>query len=77
MTKQRTPALGQSVFIPFVTDGEGIKVKGAALVPFDRIVAVYSDTELSQHGKKIFSVQVASGDAVKIIDKDDKWQAVA
>lgn len=77
MTQQNAPVIGQSVFVPFVTDGEGQKVKGAALVPFDKIDAVYSDVEYSTSGKRVFSVRLASGDAVKIMQKDEKWQAVA
>ena len=79
-----SPKIGQSVFIPFVTGvisapSEPEKVgyiKGASLVPFDSIDAVYADTEYTQHGKKAYNVRVKSGDAVKIIQKDDKWLAI-
>lgn len=77
MEQVKAPVIGQSVFVPFVTDGEGVKVKGAALVPFDKIDAVYSDVEYSSSGKRVYSVRLKSGDAVKIMQKDDKWCAVA
>jgi hypothetical protein len=69
MEKQHTPKLGHSVFIPFVTDGEGTKVKGAALIPFDKIVAVYDSRE-QINGKTAYSVQVSSGDVVTVVLKD-------
>ncbi|QXN67495.1 RecT family recombinase [Klebsiella phage vB_Kpn_3] len=51
-----TPKIGQSVFIPFVTKtdeltGKAERIKGAALIPFDKIEAVYAETERSNHGK--------------------------
>lgn len=80
----RTPKIGQSVFIPFITgnvakEGEQEKIgyiKGGAALPFDTIEAVYIETDVTQHGKKIHNVRVKSGDVVAIIDKDDKWQAI-
>lgn len=77
-----TPKIGQSVFIPFVTafneaTNKLEKLQGAALLPFDKIDAVYSETERSKSGKPVYSVRVKSGDVVKIIDKADKWEAVA
>lgn len=80
---QTSPVVGQSVFVPFRTgevdeSGKIGYIKGGALQPFDKIDAVYSDTEYSRDGKKkVFSVRLKSGDQVKIIAKDDKWQAVA
>lgn len=76
------PKIGQSVFIPFVTKtdeltGKAERIKGAALMPFDVIDAVYAETERSNNGKTIYNVRVKSGDAVKVVQKDDKWQAVA
>lgn len=76
------PKIGQSVFIPFVTKtdeltGKAERIKGAALMPFDTIDAVYAENERSNHGKPIYNVRVKSGDVVKIIQKDDKWQAIA
>jgi hypothetical protein len=78
------PRVGQSVFIPFITgnvakEGENEKIgyiKGGAALPFDTITAVYAETSVTEHGKKIFNVRVKSGDAVSIIQKDDKWQAI-
>lgn len=80
----RTPKIGQSVFIPFITGntaGEGEQekigyIKGGAALPFDTIDAVYAETDKTQHGKKVYNVRVKSGDVVSIIDKDDKWQAI-
>ena len=80
----RTPKIGQSVFIPFVTgnianEAEPEKIgyiKGGAALPFDTIEAVFAETDKTQHGKKIYNVRVKSGDVVSIIDKDDKWQAI-
>lgn len=86
MNKQIAPVIGQSVFIPFVTgvvskQGEPEKIgyiKGGASLPFDTITAVYAETEYSRDGKqKVYSVQVKSGDAVKVIRKDEKWLAVS
>ncbi|QAX92094.1 hypothetical protein HOV06_gp004 [Salmonella phage 1-23] len=76
------PVIGQSVFIPFVTKtdeltGKTERIKGAALDPFDKIDAVYAETERSNNGKPIYNVRVKSGDVVKVIQKDDKWQAIA
>ena len=49
------PKIGQSVFIPFVTKtdeltGKVERIKGAALMPFDVIEAVYAETEQSNNG---------------------------
>lgn len=76
------PKIGQSVFIPFVnkTDeatGKTERIKGAALMPFDVIDAVYAETEQSNNGKTIYNVRVKSGDAVKVIQRNEKWEAVA
>ncbi|QBQ81105.1 hypothetical protein HdH2rev_00191 [Escherichia phage vB_EcoS_HdH2] len=76
------PKIGQSVFIPFVTKtdeatGKTERIKGAALMPFDVIDAVYAETERSNNGKTIYSVRVKSGDAVKVIQRNEKWEAVA
>lgn len=73
----KMPFIGESVYIPFVTDGEGNRVKSAALVPFDTVDAVYSEVEQSQHGKRVYGVRVKSGDSVKVIRKDKYLQAVA
>ncbi len=78
----KQPKIGQSVFIPFITvtdeeTGKAEKINGASLIPFDTIDAVYSDTDKSKSGKTVYSVRVKSGDSVRIIEKDDKWQAVA
>lgn len=81
----RSPRIGQSVFIPFITgdvstvpNQEKIGyIKGGAAMPFDTIEQVYAETEYTNHGKKVFNVRVKSGDAVKVIEKDDKWQAIA
>lgn len=77
----QTPKIGQSVFIPFITatdeNGKCGYLKGAALSPFDKIQAVYAETERSKSGKPIYNVRVESGDSVKIIQKNDKWEAVA
>lgn len=76
------PKIGQSVFVPFVTatneeTGQVEYLKGSSLVPFDKIEAVYSETEKSKSGKPVYSVRLKSGDAVRIMEKDEKWQAVA
>ena len=76
-----TPKIGQSVFIPFVTKtdeltGKAERIKGAALMPFDVIDAVYAETERSNNGKTIYSVRVKSGDVVKVIQRNEKWEAV-
>lgn len=81
MQTLKTPLIGQSVFIPFVTTtdietGKTMKLKGAALIPFDTIEAIYAGTSKTQTGKNIYSVRVKSGDVVDIVDKDDKWQAI-
>ncbi|EJT0117352.1 hypothetical protein PJM41_0006 [Salmonella phage vB_SenS_UTK0009] len=77
-----SPKIGQSVFVPFITKlneetGKVEKLQGAALDPWDTINAVYAETEKTKSGKTAFNVRLNSGDAVKIIQKDDKWQAVA
>lgn len=85
MQTQKTPMIGESVFIPFVTGlinkpSEPEKVgyiKGAALSPFDKIDAVYVEKSYSQSGKPVYNVRVKSGDKVSIMLKDDKWQAIA
>lgn len=76
------PKVGQSVFIPFVTKldeltGKAEYIKGAALVPFDKIDAVYAETERSKSGKPVYTVRVNSGDVVRIIQRNEKWEAVA
>ena len=76
------PKIGQSVFIPFVTKteeatGKAERIKGAALMPFDVIDAVYAETERSNNGKTIYNVRVKSGDVVKVIQRNEKWEAVA
>lgn len=78
----KQPQVGQSVFVPFVTKtneetGKVERLDGCSVIPFDKIDAVYSDTDRTKTGKPVFSVRLKSGDAVRIIDKDDKWQAVA
>lgn len=85
MQNEKTPMIGQSVFIPFITGdvskpGESEKIgyiKGASLAPFDVIEAVYAEKKYSQHNKPIYSVRVKSGDAVSVMLKDDKWVAIA
>lgn len=77
-----TPKIGQSVFIPFVTGvneatGKVEKLMGAAVIPFDFIDAVYAETDKSKSGKPVYSVRVKSGDAVRIIEKNERWEAVA
>lgn len=77
-----TPKIGQSVFIPFVTKtdeltGKAERIKSAALMPFDTIDAVYAETERSNNGKTVFSVRVKSGDVVKVVQRNEKWEAVA
>lgn len=77
-----TPKVGQSVFIPFVTKtdeatGKAERIKGAALMPFDVIDAVYAETERSNNGKPIYNVRVKSGDVVKVAQRNEKWEAVA
>lgn len=80
----RSPKVGQSVFIPFITGDvstvPGVEkigyIKGGAALPFDTIEAVFAETDKTQHGKKVYNVRVKSGDVVSIIDKDDKWQAI-
>jgi len=71
------PKIGHSVFVPFVTDGDGNRVKGGAVEPFDKVQAVYGETERSQSGDTVYSVRLESGDAVKIIKRDRYWQSVA
>lgn len=86
MQNVKTPMIGDSVFIPFVTgdvskpgDNEKIGyIKGAAMIPFDKIEAVYAETEYAKNSDaKLYNVRVKSGDAVKVIRKDDKWLAIA
>lgn len=76
MQTVKAPVVGQSVFIPFVTNGEGQRIKGASLQPFDVIDAVYSGREVGANGKPVYQVRVKSGDVVSVIDKDDKWNAI-
>lgn len=81
----KTPLIGQSVFIPFVTGiiskpGEPEKtgyIKGGALSPFDKIEAVYAEKSYSNTGKPVFNVRVKSGDKVSVMFKDEKWIAVS
>ena len=75
------PKIGQSVFIPFVTKtdeltGKVERIKGAALMPFDVIDAVYAETERSNNGETIYSGRVKSGDVVKVAQRNEKWEAV-
>lgn len=75
------PKIGQSVFIPFVTKtdeltGKAERIKGAALMPFDTIDAVYAETERNNNGKPVFNVRVKSGDVVKVTQRNEKWEAV-
>ena len=76
------PKVGQSVFIPFATKtdeltGKAERIKGAALDPFDKIEAVYAETERSNHGKPIYNVRVKSGYVVKVVQRNEKWEAIA
>lgn len=73
----KIPRIGNSVFVGFVTDGEGQRVKGASLMPWDKIEALYDHREASTNGKPVYQVRLNSGDVVKVIDKDDVWHAVA
>ena len=48
------------------------------MIPFDKINAVYAETEKAKNSDaRIYSVRVDSGDVVKVIRKDEKWLAVA
>lgn len=76
MDKSKTPKIGHSVFIGFVTDGEGQKVKGASLIPCDKVTQVYDHRETGNNGEPVYQVQVASGDVVLVVDKDNVWHAV-
>lgn len=57
--------------------GKAERIKGAALMPFDTIDAVYAENERSNNGKTVFSVRVKSGDVVKVVQRNEKWEAVA
>lgn len=75
---KREPKLGESVFIGFTTDGNGKRTKGAALYPFDKVVAIYAERESNKDNKPVYNVQVASGDVLKIMNTGKSaWQAVA
>lgn len=71
------PKVGDSVFIPFVTNGDGERLSGCSLQPFDKIDAVYAETDYNRLGQPIYSVRVKSGDALRIIRNAEKWKAVA
>ena len=45
-------------------------------MPFDTIDAVYAETERSNNGKPIYNVRVKSGDVVKVVQRNEKWEAV-
>ena len=60
---------------PLLT-GKAERIKGAALMPFDTIDAVYAENERSNNGKPVFSVRVKSGDVVKVVQRNEKWEAV-
>lgn len=75
---KRTPLINESVFIGFRTDGDGKRVKGGALDPFDKIVNIYAEKEAQQDGAPIFNVQVSSGDVLKVVNNGKSaWQAIA
>lgn len=75
---KREPKLGESVFIGFKTDGNGKRTKGAAEIPFDKVVAIYAERESNKDNKPVYNVQVSSGDVVKIMNSGKSaWQAVA
>ncbi|AFQ22170.1 hypothetical protein My1_011 [Pectobacterium phage My1] len=80
------PKVGQSVYVPFVTATDAVTGKaeyqgGCALIPFDKIEAVYDDTASNKKGVKIYGVRLKSGDRVDVTlkehnEKQTLWQAI-
>lgn len=74
----RDPRVGDSVHFGFRTDGNGKRIKKGSEIPFDKIVNLYAEKETDGHGNPLFSVQVASGDVVKVSNTGKSaWEAVA
>lgn len=74
----KAPVIGDSVFVGFVTNGDGKMIKGGALHPFDKVDAVYSDTSKDKRGNTLHTVRLASGDMVSVTGTGKNyWQAVA
>ncbi|ATS93990.1 hypothetical protein P13BB106kb_p006 [Pectobacterium phage DU_PP_V] len=81
-----TPKIGQSVYVPFVTVSDAVTGSveyqgGCALIPFDKIDSVYSDTDTNRKGNKIYGVRLKSGDRVDVVLKEHNenqtlWQAI-
>jgi len=74
----KEPKIGDSVHFGFVTDGNGKRIKGGSEIPFDKISALYSEKGTGNNGNPVYTVRVASGDAVKITSVGKSaWEAVA
>lgn len=74
----KSPALNDSVFVGFISNGDGKVIKGGALEPFDHVQAVYSETTKNKRGQTVHQVRLWSGDFVNVIATDKNyWQAVA
>lgn len=71
-----TPAVGDSVFMGFVSNGEGRILPKQALNPFDKVQAIYEGTSKTKLGDTIYSVRLASGDAVSVVKYKNMWKAV-
>jgi len=76
VTVKATPKFGDSVFMGFVTNGEGKVLPKQAMNPFDKVQAIYEGSRYLKSGQPVFSVRLASGDAVDIVSYKNAWKAV-
>lgn len=81
MTKQSevsnvAPQAGDSVFIGFVSNGEGRVLPKQAVNPFDKVQAIYEGTTKTKLGQIVHSVRLTSGDAVGVVRYKNLWKAV-
>lgn len=78
MTKAqaKVPVLGDSVFVGFVTNGEGRMLTKQAASPFDKVSAVYSHTRKLKDGSAVHSVKLTSGDSVDVLPYKNYWKAI-
>lgn len=81
MTKQRTfstvaPKAGDSVFMGFVTNGEGRILAKQAVNPFDKVQAIYEGSRKLKSGQPVYSVRLTSGDLVDVVHDRNKWKVI-
>lgn len=80
---EKAPVVGETVRVSIYTarnaknptDYTG-RVQRSRSASFEKISAIYADTEKDQKGNTLYSVLLTSGDAVMIARTDKGWNAV-